>query len=161
MIEEIPWLGIFVAMWFVAFAIIALYEESISTFIKDKALRFAINIAQKKAKEIMNSNARRRQIFIVTIDVPEHLERKVVSNYVDLAIKKYDKLSAKGNHGAKYFEGWGVEPKFTVNEVQTILDAGGKPVKEDVIRESVWLIGEVKKATDEAFQDIDTSYWGR
>lgn len=92
---------------------------------------------------------KRKQIFVVAIEVPNYLEAKVVSNFVDMAIKKFDKLARKNDRlGCSFFEGLGATPKYQIAEIDLSM-------KDNAIRDLIFIIKSIRDGNrDNMFSEI-------
>lgn len=97
---------------------------------------------------------RRKQFFIVAVEVNEILEPKFVSLYVETAIRRYDQTVSKmGRSGLSsahqtFLDGPGIVPKFLTVEVDTTH-------KEDVMRDIIMMIKSIRDGDRNKFlEDI-------
>lgn len=79
---------------------------------------------------------RRTQIFVVAVEVDMRLESKVVSNFVEAAIKRYDRLLYRTN-SMSYFDSYDIKPKYQVAEVDL-------SKKDDSMRDTVFMIKSIR-----------------
>lgn len=86
--------------------------------------------------------------FVVTIQYPTVLEPQVVRNYVQMAIKKYDKLAVKHANQSGYFHGVYNDVGFNVTEIPQT------PDQDATIRDIVHQVKTVKDHLDK----VDKAY---
>lgn len=93
---------------------------------------------------------RRRQVFVVCVETNSHLEAQVVTNYVNMAICKFNKLSSRVS-GVNYFESYYGAPVFSVKEIKFNPE---KPDETDFIRKSVEVISKIRDFSREIFTNV-------
>lgn len=84
--------------------------------------------------------------FIVTIKVPSELEDQVVRNYLQMALKKYDKVMTDCGKHTGYFDGIQSQVAFSITEV---------PMADDKDLRSI--ITQIKKV-ETHLEKIDASF---
>lgn len=98
----------------------------------------------------------RKQVFLIAIESDTRLEKTVVSNYIRMAVAKYDRILARDPYAARYFDGGISMPNFHIEEIN--FKQGSEEV--DTIRQSVEVISLIKKFTSKFFSEkVEKPEW--
>lgn len=94
-----------------------------------------------------------RQVFLVAMKVESRLGREVVSNYVKLALRNYEKLHVKSG-GEPYFHGISYGVGFHVQDLWHSRNEWDLS-KETALQESVKMIAQIQKKQELFWEEID------
>lgn len=94
----------------------------------------------------------RRQYFLVAVETIDILEPSVVKNYVNMAIRKYEKVNSRENK-VSYFDGVH-SPGFFIEEIFMESEEGDSR-KENIVREAARIVLTIRGKTQEFVDKIE------